>query len=125
MDHSRLCRATCTPATNKKPLFDVSPDTVADDVGVEDETGARPVLIPDFVVRVRGAAAVNEAIVVETLGFASQGYRDRKSILVPMMRESLGGAALVEYDGYDGRNSELSRNRSFRGRLRVQISGPF
>ncbi|MBP2611442.1 hypothetical protein [Agrobacterium pusense] len=112
--------------TVEKPLFDVSPETVADeeDEGADDK-GSRPVLIPDFIVRVTGKARKNNTIVIETLGFESKSYRDRKEVLVPMMCEALGGAAYVDYDFFDESEDERSRHRSFRGRLRYKISGWF
>jgi hypothetical protein len=58
----------------------------------------RPPLIPDFVVTTRYRDGTERRVVVETMGYADEGYRDRKRILHRQMARAVGATALLEHD---------------------------
>lgn len=100
----------------RKPLFDEGAEVV--DV-------ARPVLIPDFILLPRGANAMCESVLVETMGYDNTDYRDRKNYIIPLMKKFYG-AELARHDFSGDRDEEQSaRDRRFRGFCRRFIAGRF
>jgi hypothetical protein len=102
----------------EKPLFDIGPldEDVGDGDGDEGRRagvdraqaagggqgrgvsrGSRPPIIPDFVVRAKSAQGLTATVIVETMGYDDEVYRERKMRLHPMMREALNQAPLVQH----------------------------
>lgn len=57
-----------------------------------------PPLIPDFIVTARYADGSERRVLVETMGYADEGYRQRKLRLHPEMQRAAGAAAVLEHD---------------------------
>lgn len=81
-----LARQDGIEASIEKPLSDIGPPPGPD-------VPPRPPCIPDFVVRGGGRTAV-----VETMGYADEGYRSRKVRVHAAMSAALDGAPVVEHD---------------------------
>lgn len=73
-------------AVVEKPLFDIGPQTGP-------EVQPRPPCIPDFVMRGDGGTAI-----IETMGYADEGYRTRKVRVHVALSAALDGAPVVEHD---------------------------
>lgn len=93
-------------ATIEKPLFDIGiadPDDedpgaaehLPDHGGGNGERGARPPVIPDFVVRAKSASGGLATVIVETMGYDDERYRERKERIHPLMRAALNAAPIV------------------------------
>jgi hypothetical protein len=65
----------------------------ADDAGT-----ALPPLIPDFIVTARYRDGGERRVLVETMGYADEGYRARKARLHSEMQHAAGAEAVVEHD---------------------------
>ncbi|MDD2859448.1 MAG: hypothetical protein PHT60_14825 [Acidiphilium sp.] len=88
-----LVRARNILVTIEKPQFDIGPpDPDATDAAA---TGARPPVIPDFIVRAKAANGSTATVIVETMGYADERYRQRKERIHPLMRAALNGAPIV------------------------------
>ena len=119
----------------EKPMYDV---------GGEDRPGAspRPPLIPDFVVRARsaeagaagssgsagagaGADAVGRTVIVETMGFADETYRDRKERIHPAMSAALGGVRVIRHEFHEPTDHpQKLRDERFWREVRLALAGP-
>jgi hypothetical protein len=75
----------------EKPMESIGPAT--DDTGT-----ALPPLIPDFVVTARYRDCSERRVLVETMGYADEGYRQRKLRLHPEMKHSADAGAVIEHD---------------------------
>ena len=108
------------PLTIEKPLFDITPSEDADPDGV-----ARPPCIPDFVVRAEGVAQVGcPRVIVETMGFADEGYRRTKVRTHAAMCAALGGTPVVQHDFHEPFDrSQNWRDTRFWRELRWAITG--
>ncbi len=87
--------------TIEKPLHDLGVANPGDDrtISPDDEVvlaaeGAPPVIKPDFILRRNG----RQPIIVETMGFKFDWYRDRKRNLVPQMLTTVGTQLVAEHD---------------------------
>lgn len=100
----------------RKPLFDEAPQF---------GDGARPILLPDFILETDSPNAIVPRLLVETMGYSNNDYRTRKDHVVPMM-ETFYGSAVVKHDMH-GPAGELQtrRNVRFRGFCRSRIGGRF
>lgn len=86
--HKRGVRVTI-----EKPLFDIGP-AEADE---EEADNARVLCIPDFLLKVTNPVAGQPPVViVETMGYEDDVYRDRKQRTHALMRAVLQGAPLLE-----------------------------
>ena len=110
---SWLARKKNTPVSIEKPLFDIGPDTGP-------EVQPRPPCIPDFVVRSGAATAI-----VETMGFADAGYRNRKVRVHAALTAALAEAPVVLHDFHEppGRAQDWRDSRFWR-ELRGTLTGP-
>ena len=106
--------------TIEKPLFDITPSEDGDPDGV-----ARPPCIPDFVVRAEGVTQVGcPRVIVETMGFADEGYRRTKVRTHAAMSAALGGAPVVQHDFHaPSDRSQNWRDTRFWRELRLAITG--
>ncbi len=80
----------------QKPLFAVGPD--------ETDT-SRGLCLPDFVLRARGIGVERPTIVVETMGYADDSYRERKKRLRSLFeaidrRPGAGPTPVIEHDRF-------------------------
>lgn len=99
-------------ATIEKSLFDIGPETGP-------EMQPRPPCIPDFVVR----GGRNTAI-IETMGYADEGYRTRKVRVHAALSAALDGAPVVEHDFHlPPRWDQDWRDKRFRRDVRRVVSG--
>jgi hypothetical protein len=74
-----------------KPMESIGPETDAQGTPC-------PPLIPDFVVTARYRDGGERRAVVETMGYADEGYRARKLRLHPEMQRAAGAAVVREHD---------------------------
>ena len=76
----------------EKPMESIGPET--------DASGTPcPPLVPDFIVTARYRDSGERCAIVETMGYAEEGYRERKLRLHPEMQRASGAAAAVlEHD---------------------------
>ena len=87
----RMGRGRQAAVTIEKPMESIG--------SAEAEDGTpRPPLIPDFVVVTRYRDGCERRVVVETMGYADEGYRDRKRVLHPQMGRAAGAMAVLEHD---------------------------
>jgi hypothetical protein len=102
-----------------KPLFDIWPD----DHG-KAEAVPRPPCLPDFVVRATGDDGVARAAVIERMGFADAGYRERKERSHALMSLALGGAPVIMHDFHEppGR-LQKDRDGDFWRAVRWRLAG--
>jgi uncharacterized protein YjiS (DUF1127 family) len=88
----RWLDARCGVATTiEKPLFDVGPDLACDGQ-------PRPPCVPDFILRVQGESPEHPAVIVETVGYADDAYRQRKLRMHEIMAQAFNGAPVVSHD---------------------------
>lgn len=98
-----LLKARNVLATIEKPLFDLgapddddwSPVLVDQAGGGNRESGTRPPIIPDFVMRAKSAKGGLATVIVETMGYEDERYVERKARIHPLMRAALGEAPIV------------------------------
>lgn len=100
-----------------KPLFDVGPTV---------EETSREICLPDFIVRARGSEIANETVVVETMGYSSESYRNRKERMRELFeavdRGSTGvRSPVIEYDPFEI-TSQPELDDDFWQRLRWAIT---
>jgi hypothetical protein len=75
----------------EKPMESMASET--------DDSGAPcPPLIPDFIVTARHRDGTERRVIVETMGYADEGYRERKLRLHPEMQRAAGASAVIEHD---------------------------
>lgn len=92
----------------------------------EGDQEARDPCLPDFILWAQADHAVqHEAIIVETMGFADDIYRERKHRTHGLMSRVLGGAPVVEHDF----SCPIGANQGERGRqfwlkARWSLTGP-
>lgn len=83
-----------------------------------------PPLTPDFIVTARYRDGDERRVVVETMGYAEEGYRARKERLHPEMQRAAGAAAVLEHDfQLPGHWQQAWRDRRLRREL-WQALGP-
>jgi hypothetical protein len=75
-------------------------DKLMESIGPETDAQGTPCppLIPDFVVTARYRDGGERRAVVETTGYADEGYRARKLRLHPEMQRAAGAAVVLEHD---------------------------
>jgi hypothetical protein len=88
----------------EKPLADIGTEISPQDP----KTPSRPPCIPDFIVRARSPTGETATVIVETMGFDDEAYRDRKHRLHTVMSDSLGGAPVIVHDFHFPRAMEQS-----------------
>jgi len=104
----------------EKPLMDLFPEAPPG-------TPPHPPCIPDFVVRRADGAGgrSNGAVIVETMGFADENYRERKRRIHPLLSAVLGGAPIITHDFHEPQGRTQSwRDNSFWRTLRWTVTGP-
>ena len=87
----RMAQRHQTVVTIAKPMESLGPAQREDGTPL-------PALIPDFVVTARYPDGGERRVVVETMGYADDGYRNRKLVLHPQMGRAAGAIAVVEHD---------------------------
>jgi hypothetical protein len=107
----------------KKPDFDLP--EIAGGLLPEDSGSSGP-CIPDFVVQASAVTAGgSEKLIVETMGYADEVYRDRKARTHTLMSKALGGAPVVHlYFHFPLDQTQHARDRRFWLRCRWLIAGP-
>ena len=103
----------------EKPLFDLA----AMPGPGEDPA---PPCIPDFMVRAEGIGPLGRSLViVETMGFEDEAYRERKHRGHAAMQAVCGGAPLVEHDFHmPADRPQEWRDQRFWRDLRWAVTGP-
>ncbi|MEA2731227.1 MAG: hypothetical protein QOF70_5702 [Acetobacteraceae bacterium] len=98
--------------TIKKPVFDLP--EIAGGLLLEDGQSSGP-CIPDFVVQATDVMeGGSEKLIVETMGYADEVYRDRKDRTHTLMSEALGGAPVVQHDFHFPLDQiQVARDRRF------------
>jgi hypothetical protein len=98
--------------TIKKPVFDLP--EIAGGLLLEDGQSSGP-CIPDFVVQATDVMeGGSEKLIVETMGYADEVYRDRKARTHTLMSEALGGAPVVQHDFHFPLDQiQVARDRRF------------
>jgi hypothetical protein len=100
----------------EKPLFDIGPE-----IDVCDEaTFSRPPCIPDFIIKARSPAGAVSTVIVETMGFADEGYRARKVRVHEQMSLELAGAAVVTHDFHYPKTKTQAERNNFMGRATIK-----
>ncbi len=100
----------------EKPLFDLGLDS--------DDDGARPLLIPDFVLRAdSGDGQPPRTVIIETMGIDSDRYRERKARVHQLLRQAFAGAPIVRHE-FRGRGPQDARDRRFWSQVHWCLSGP-
>ena len=87
----RMARRHQASVTIEKPMESIAPGEAEDGTPL-------PPLIPDFVVTARYRDGRERRVVVETMGYADDGYRNRKRILHPQMGRAAGAMTVLEHD---------------------------
>ena len=87
----RMARRHQASVTIEKPMELIAPGEAEDGTPL-------PPLIPDFVVTARYRDGRERRVVVETMGYADDGYRNRKRILHPQMGRAAGAMTVLEHD---------------------------
>jgi hypothetical protein len=86
---------------------------------------SRPPVIPDFIVTVRDRDGSVKRAVVETMGYADEGYRERKARLHPEMQEAAGATSVIEHDFQMPAHWQQEwRDKQFRRELWQQLGAP-
>ncbi|GAB0119875.1 hypothetical protein [Acidisoma sp. 7E03] len=75
----------------EKPVESIGP-------AIDDAGTPLPPLIPDFLVTARYRDGGEKRALVETMGYADEGYRTRKLRLHPEMQRAAGAMAVLEHD---------------------------
>uniref|UniRef100_Q07NV7 Uncharacterized protein n=1 Tax=Rhodopseudomonas palustris (strain BisA53) TaxID=316055 RepID=Q07NV7_RHOP5 len=115
-----------------KPLHDIWPQFAHDDTfNVEDDlsvkTAARPVLIPDFIIRY---PRMRRVAVVETMGYADPAYRQRKRRTHALMIEALkaqepnNDVRIIEHDFDSNAVRQQENDEAFSLRLQRFLFSP-
>ena len=87
----RMGRGRQAAVTIEKPMESIG--------SAEAEDGTpRPPLIPDFVMVTRYRGGRERRVLVETMGYADESYRDRKRALHPQMGRATRAMAVLEHD---------------------------
>jgi len=104
----------------EKPLHDIGAAQPGDDDQISDQdrrllekNGAPPVVKPDFILHFPGRSA----IVVETMGFKYDWYRDRKRSTKTEMLRALKTNDYCEHDFHRPTGTQELRNDLFREHL--------
>ena len=86
---------------------------------------ARDPCLPDFILWAEADHGLqHEAVIVETMGFADEVYRDRKHRTHGLMSRILGGAPVVEHDSWSpGGIVQDQRDRQFWLKTRWTVTG--
>jgi hypothetical protein len=113
----RMARRHRAVVTIEKPMDSLGPAVAEDGTPL-------PPLIPDFVVTARYRDGKERRVVVETMGYADEGYRGRKRVLHPRMGRAAGAMAVLEHDFHlPGHWQQEWRDNRFK-RLLWQSLGP-
>jgi len=88
----KLASTHDTALTIIKPLFDMSPDDTKD--------ATKPCL-PDFILHCRGLNIKHQVIIVETMGYDTAKYLERKQRMHPIFRQIGKGSALLPLIEHD------------------------
>jgi hypothetical protein len=87
----RMAQLHAAAVTIEKPMEAIA--------SAQGEDGAPlPPLIPDFVVTGCDRDGGQRRVIVETMGYADDGYRNRKRVLHPQMARAAGAMAVLEHD---------------------------
>lgn len=113
----RMLRRHQAAVTIEKPMESIGP-------GQADDGTPQPPLIPDFLVKVRYRNGRERRVVIETMGYADEGYRNRKRVLHPQMEHAAGALTVLEHDFHlPGHWRQAWRDNRFK-RLLWQSLGP-
>jgi hypothetical protein len=83
---------------------------------------SRSPVIPDFIVTVRDPDGREQRAVIETMGYADQGYRERKARLHPEMQRAAGATMVIEHDFQEPAHWQQDwRDKQFRRELWRQL----
>ena len=86
---------------------------------------SRPPVIPDFIVTARDRDGSVKRAVIETMGYADEGYRERKARLHPEMQEAADAASVIEHDFQMPAHWQQEwRDKQFRRELWQQLGTP-
>ena len=113
----QMARQHQAAVTIEKPMESIGLET--DALGT-----AAPPLIPDFVVTARYRDGGERRVVVETMGYADEGYRERKLRLHPEMQRAAGADALLGHDFQLPGHWRQDRRDNRLRRALCQVLGP-
>jgi hypothetical protein len=106
-----LLKKSGAVVTIEKPMDSLAPDQGADG------TPLRPI-IPDFIVTARERDGQERRVVIETMGYSDQGYRERKARLHPEMQRAADAVAVITHDFHEpGPWQQEWRDNRFRRNL--------
>ncbi|MDE1905788.1 MAG: hypothetical protein KGH75_04990 [Rhodospirillales bacterium] len=104
--------------TIDKPMDSLAPDRWPDG-------RSRPPVIPDFIVTVRHQDGREQRAVIETMGYADEGYRERKARLHPEMQNAASASSVINHDFQIPAHWQQDwRDRQFRRELWRHLGGP-
>ncbi len=108
----------------KKPVFDLSSPPLNSGPDPESAIPSGP-CIPDFLLATDHVSPAGvPLVIVETMGYADVGYRERKQRIHPLMSESLNAAPVVVHDFHlPADQSQPDRDRRFWLRCRWTVAG--
>jgi hypothetical protein len=93
----------------EKPHFDL-----VEGNGPDPEPAPRKPCIPDFIVRAEGdAVRSGPKVLVETMGFADETYRARKSVTHELMTRVAGAPVVLHDFHFPAASTQVARDRRF------------
>jgi hypothetical protein len=105
----------------EKPLFDIAGADDPEDPAIP----PREPCIPDFILRAKPAPAGGSAtVLVETMGYADDVYRERKVVMHELMTQVAGGPVVLHDFHFPGGQVQEGRDRRFWLDARWTITGP-
>ena len=106
-----LLKKTGAVVTIEKPMDSIAPEQGAEGVPL-------PPIIPDFIVTARERGGQERRVVIETMGYSDQGYRERKARLHPEMQRAADAGAVINHDFHEpGHWQQEWRDNRFRREL--------
>jgi hypothetical protein len=113
-----MLKGSGSVVTIDKPMDSLAPDRWPDG-------RPRPPVIPDFLVTVRDRDGSMKRAVIETMGYADKGYRERKARLHPEMLDAAGASAVIKHDfQFPAHWQQDWRDKQFRRELWRQLGAP-
>ncbi len=106
-----LLKKTGAVVTIEKPMDSIAPEQGPEGVPL-------PPIIPDFIVTARERGGQERRVVIETMGYSDQGYRERKARLHPEMQRAADAGAVINHDFHEpGHWQQEWRDNRFRREL--------
>ena len=114
-----MCMKAGSSAMHAAPIRSARVETLSPDAAVHPQ--ARPPCLPDFILRVQGEPLGHPVVIVDTMGYADQAYRERKGRMHGIMSSALDGAPVVDHDfGQPEEMTQEERNKAI-GRKIIKL----